>query len=218
MFNVQINNRLKDLKGSKDVFGGVGIIAIGDLFQLQSVMDRYILKDLDNSEYGILAPNLWQEHLKMFELKTLMRQRKSEEFAEIFNQLREGKHTRDDILRIRDRIVQDSSANNLMQIPHLVVQNNKVDEYKVKLHCLAAGVKYTIKAEDSVVGANSAELRDKIMQQIANDPRKTKQVISNLKLAEGERQEFAMNLRIQDGMTNGTGNIVKKISQKSHLE
>lgn len=56
------------------------------------------------------------------------------------------------------------------------------------------------------------------MQQIANDPRKTKQVISNLKLAEGERQEFAMNLRIQDGMTNGTGNIVKKISQKSHLE
>lgn len=176
-------------------------------------MDRYILKDLDNSEYGILAPNLWQEHLKMFELKTLMRQRKSEEFAEIFNRLREGKHTRDDILRIRDRIVQDSSANNFMQIPHLVVQNNKV-----KLHCLAAGVKYTIKAEDSVVGANSAELRDKIMQQIANDPRKTKQVISNLKLAEGERQEFAMNLRIQDGMTNGTGNIVKKISQKSHLE
>lgn len=105
-----------------------------------------------------------------------------------------------------------------MQIPHLVVQNNKVDEYKVKLHCLAARVKYTIKAEVSVVGANSAELRDKIMQQIANDPRKTKQVISNLKLAEGERQEFAMNLRIQDGMTNGTGNIVKKISQKSHLE
>ena len=178
-------------------------------------MDRYILKDLDNSEYGILAPNLWQEHLKMFELKTLMRQRKSEEFAKIFNRLREGKHTRDDILRIRDRIVQDSSANNLMQIPHLVVQNNKVDEYKVKLHCLAAGVKYTIKAEDSVVGANSAELRDKIMQQIANDPRKTKQVISNLKLAEGERQEFAMNLRIQDGMTNGTATLLKRSVRKA---
>ena len=45
----------------------------------------------------------------MFELKTLMRQRKSEEFAEIFNRLREGKHTRDDILRIRDRIIQPSS-------------------------------------------------------------------------------------------------------------
>lgn len=106
----------------------------------------------------------------------------------------------------------------MKNLPRFSTGYNKVDEYKVKLHCLAARVKYTIKAEVSVVGANSAELRDKIMQQIANDPRKTKQVISNLKLAEGERQEFAMNLRIQDGMTNGTGNIVKKISQKSHLE
>ena len=50
MFNVQINNRLKDIKGSKEDFGDVGIIAIGDLFQLEPVMDRYIFKDLDNSE------------------------------------------------------------------------------------------------------------------------------------------------------------------------
>ena len=62
MFNVQINNRLKDIKGSKEPFGGVSIIAIGDLFQLEPVMDRYIFKDLDNSEYAILAPNLWQDY------------------------------------------------------------------------------------------------------------------------------------------------------------
>ena len=42
IFNVQINNRLKDIKGSKYHFGGVSIIAIGDLFQLQPVMDGYI--------------------------------------------------------------------------------------------------------------------------------------------------------------------------------
>ena len=39
MFNVQINNRLKDIKGNSLPFGGVSIIAIGDLFQLQPVMD-----------------------------------------------------------------------------------------------------------------------------------------------------------------------------------
>ena len=47
MFNVQINCRLKDIKGSKEDFGGVSIIAIGDLFQLQPVMDGYIFKDVD---------------------------------------------------------------------------------------------------------------------------------------------------------------------------
>ena len=99
-----------------------------------------------------------------------------------------------------------------MQTPHLFNQNNKVDKYSEKVHHLATGVKYTIKAQDSVVGANSAELRGKIMKQIPNDPRKTRQIISNLKLADLERTELAMNVRIQDGITNGAGNSVKKIS------
>ena len=55
----QINNTLKYIKGSKENFGGVSITAIGNLFQLQPVMDSYIFKDLDNTEYAILAPNLW---------------------------------------------------------------------------------------------------------------------------------------------------------------
>ena len=63
MFNVQINNRLKDIKGSKDDFGGVSIIAIGDFFQLKPVMDGLIFKDFDNSEYGVLTPNLWEKAL-----------------------------------------------------------------------------------------------------------------------------------------------------------
>ena len=58
MFNIQINNRLKDIKGTKEDFGGVSIIAIGDLFQLQPVMDGYIFKDMDSLEYTVLTPNL----------------------------------------------------------------------------------------------------------------------------------------------------------------
>ena len=44
MFNVQINNRLKDIKSSSLTFGGVSIVAIGDLFQLKPAMDGYIFK------------------------------------------------------------------------------------------------------------------------------------------------------------------------------
>lgn len=49
MFNVQFNNRLKDMKGSSVPFGGVSIVAIGDLFQLQPVMDGYIFKHNNNN-------------------------------------------------------------------------------------------------------------------------------------------------------------------------
>jgi hypothetical protein len=54
MFNVQINNRLKYIKGSKDDFGSICMVVIGDLFQLEPVMDRYIFKNLGNSEYAVL--------------------------------------------------------------------------------------------------------------------------------------------------------------------
>ena len=60
MFAIQLNNRLKDSKGCKDDFGGVSFITIGDLFQLEPVMDDYIFKDLQNSVYTVLAPILWQ--------------------------------------------------------------------------------------------------------------------------------------------------------------
>ena len=47
------------------------------------------------------------------------------------------------------------------------------------------------------------------MKQIPNDP-KTKQIVSTLSLAEGERTELAINIRTEDGMANGASNIVKK--------
>ena len=208
MFNVQINNRLKDIKGSKNDFGGVSVIAIGDLFQLQPVMDAYIFKDLDNSQYSILAPNLWQEHFKMFELNEIMRQRESKVFAEILNRLREGNHTDHDILKIKERIINDD--NSLINIPHLFTQNIKVNDFNERVHQAATGEKHTIKSQDSVVGATSSELREKIMRQIPDDPRKTK-IVSNLSLAEGQRTELAMNIRTEDGLTNGAGNVVKQV-------
>lgn len=55
------------------------------------------------------------------------------------------------------------------------------------------GDKYAIKAFDNVVGANSAELRDKNMKQIPLDPRKTMQLAFNLQLDESERTEIAVN-------------------------
>ena len=90
MFAIQLNNRLKDIKVCKDDSGGVCIIAIGDLFQLEPVMDGYIFKDLQNSDYTVLPPSLWQKHFSMFELTEVMQQRDSKLFSELLNRLREN--------------------------------------------------------------------------------------------------------------------------------
>ncbi|XP_028412534.1 ATP-dependent DNA helicase PIF1-like [Dendronephthya gigantea] len=211
MFNVQINNRLKDIKGSNEDFGGVSMVVIGDLFQLEPVMDRYIFKNIDDSQYAVLAPNKWQDHFNMFELQEIMKQKDSKMFAEILNKLREGKQTEDDILKLKERLIRENSIQDPMDIPHLFIQNKKVNKFNERVHNAATVEKFSIKAIDSVIGANSAQLRDKILSQIPDDPRKTKQIVSNLQLSVGERTEIALNIRTDDGMTNGAGNVVKKI-------
>ena len=139
-----------------------------------------------------------------------MRQRESKLFAELLNRLREGKHTASDIANLKYRVVNED-INNPVDAPHLFIQNVKVDELNERVHNRATGNKYQIKAQDSVIGANSSELRNKILTQIPNDPRKTKQLALNLQLAEGERTELVMNIQTEDGMTDGAGNVIKLV-------
>ena len=63
----------------------------------------------------------------------------------------------------------------------------------------------------ALISAHSSELNDKIIRQIPTDPRKTKQLISKLHLAIGERTEIAINVRTDDGLTNGASNVIKFI-------
>lgn len=67
-------------------------------------MDSYIFEDTDDFKYGVLASNLWQQYFKMFELLEIMRQKESKVFAEILNRFREGRHTENDILKLRERL------------------------------------------------------------------------------------------------------------------
>ena len=164
---------------------------------------------MNNDEYGILAPNVWQELFKMFELKQIMRQRESKEFAELLNRLREGNHTNEDIAKLRTRCIALSNPNYPKDAPHLFIQNSKVNDLNCKAHNALTGMNYSIKAHDSVVGAESQELRDKLLKQIPSDPRKTKQLHSILHLAVGEGTEISLNTRTDDGMTNGAGNVIK---------
>ena len=78
--------------GSKEPFGGVSVIAVGDLFQLRPVLDAWIFEN-SKKGYSPLAANIWQQHFQMFELLEVMRQKEDKYFAETLNRIREGEHT-----------------------------------------------------------------------------------------------------------------------------
>ena len=146
-----------------------------------------------------------------------MRQRESKQFAELLNRLREGNHTKEDIAKLKDRSISETSPSYPKDAPHLFIQNAKVNNFNNRAHNALSGTKYSIKAHDSVVGVETQELRDKILKQIPSDPRKTKQLHSVLHVAVGKRTEISLNTRTDDGMANGAGNVIKLI-QLHHID
>ena len=88
--------------GSNKVFGGVSLIAVGDLFQLKPVFDGWVFDDL-RDDYGPLAINLWKEHFQYFCLSGIMRQKEDTKYAEILNRLRIESQTAEDIETLKSR-------------------------------------------------------------------------------------------------------------------
>ena len=59
--------------------------------------------------------------------------------------------------------------NHPLEAPHLFKQNAKVDEISNKAHHALLAAEYTIKAHDSVLGAESQIMKDRIKNQIPTD-------------------------------------------------
>lgn len=207
MFNF-INLRLQEIKGCKKLFGGVSIIAVGDLFQLKPVMDGWIFSQ-PCQNYGPLATNLWRDNFQMFELTEIMRQKDDKEFAEILNRLREGKHTTDDLAKLKGALTTNDSK--LSNIPHLFATRKEVFGFNEKIFSQSSSeMKVVIKAIDWVIGCPNEALHPRILCKVPDDNSKTMGLVSDLQLVIDVPAEITNNVNVQDGVTNGSPCIVKK--------
>ena len=89
MFNF-LNLRLQQIMGTKEPFGGVRLITVGDLFQLKPVFRISGSLKILKMTMVILASNIWKEFFNLFESTEIVRQKDDKEFAELLNRLREG--------------------------------------------------------------------------------------------------------------------------------
>ena len=83
---LEIHRRLQQIKGVSDdkVFGGVSILAVGDLYQLPPVGQAPLFSTVSDCYaqlYG--SGSLWVDHFLMHELTQVMRQRDDHAFSEL---------------------------------------------------------------------------------------------------------------------------------------
>ena len=214
MFNF-LDLRLQQIMGTKEPFGGLSIITVGDLFQLKPVFDNWIFENSKDG-YSALATNLWQQYFQMFELSEVMRQREDKDFAEILNRIREGKHTEADIEVLKKRILNLSPqhANYPINSTHLFSTNMAVDQHNHDIFHKSTNEKVEIKANDIVFGDLSDELKERLKKQIPNDQSKTMGLHSVCSILKDAKYDLTTNVSVVDGMTNGAECILKKIDYR----
>ena len=65
------DQRLKEIFGTEEGFGGLHVIVAGYFFQMAPVRDSYVFKD-DDRGYWPLATNLWTKQMQIYTLTEIM--------------------------------------------------------------------------------------------------------------------------------------------------
>ena len=215
---LEIHKRLQQIKGVSDdkVFGGVSILAVGDLYQLPPVGQAPLFSTVSDCYaqlYG--SGSLWVDHFLILELTEVMRQRGDLAFSELLCRVRTNSCIPDDIRILKSREIPVDAANYPTQALHVYRLNADVDTRNtVMLNSLAPqSAQYTIKATDSVAGETShislSSLSDKRSE--------TGGLHGTLKLAIGARVMLTANVDVADGLVNGArGEVVHVVTNNNN--
>ena len=204
-----INLRLQEICGNSERFGGIHVIAFGDLYQLSPVMDPWIFENL-KSVGGILCPNLWKQNFLYYPLTEIMRQKEDYDFAMILNRIRVGKHTKQDIQILNSRCFSEENEQQSCML-HLYPTNEAVNNYNKKCFGKSSTQKTSVNSLDYFEGIFTLEDKIKILSTISKDISLTGNLCTVLNLGIGLNYELLHNLDVSDGLANGTTAELKYI-------
>ena len=211
---LEIHKRLQQIKGVSDdvTFGGVSILAVGDLYQLPPVGQPLLFSTVSDGYaqlYG--SGSLWIDEFQMIELDEIMRQRGDSTFSELLCRVRTNSCTSADIDILRSREIAPDDPNYPTNALHVYRLNADVDSRNsLMLNKLASSSQqYVINASDSVAGQTSHIC----LSNLSDKRSETGGLHGVLKLAIGARVMLTANVDVSDGLVNGArGEVVDIIT------
>ena len=207
---LHIHQTLKDIFGtpSDQLFAGLSIIVVGDLYQLPPIRRKPVFDEYKNNVFNLCHP--WSV-FKMIELTEIMRQKDDKPFTELLNRLRTATHTEDDLKIIQSRS-SDNSVNNAnypTQALHIFAENAPVDQHNNgHLEQLRTPL-YSLQAIDQYPKNVSKQNIDRVL---ARGRSETGALDSKLLIKVNARVMLTTNIDITDRLINGQMGTVTKVA------
>jgi ATP-dependent exoDNAse (exonuclease V) alpha subunit len=209
---LEVDRRLREIKSTDRLFGGVSMLAVGDLHQLPPVKQKPVFA-VSRSPRMALYGSPWHDYVEMIELTENMRQR-DQQFSEILGRIRIGEQTEDDVSVLSTRLIVVNRESPLypIEVLHIFATNKQCDEHN--LYCLSKlqTPVYRVAAVDSKhdrittsVNVNNLNLK----------PSETGGLRQTLTLAVGARVMLVANVNVSDGLSNGVIGSIRGVIQKN---
>jgi ATP-dependent DNA helicase PIF1 len=152
---LDIHRRLQQIKGvPADVpFGGVSILAVGDLYQLPPVLQPALFSIVSDSYAALYrSGSLWKDDFELFELDEIMRQRGDDQFTQLLCRVRVNACTEDDIDLLQSRVVKQDDPSYPVHALHVYRTNKDVDarNHQMLNSIASADQQYIIKSIDTI--------------------------------------------------------------------
>ena len=216
---LEIHKRLQQVKGvqADNVFGGVSILAVGDLYQLPPVGQAPLFSSVSDCYaqlYG--SGSVWVDNFLMIELTEVMRQRGDHAFSELLCRVRTNSCTSDDIKTLNSREITATTVNYPTQALHVYRLNADVDlQNAFMLNKLAPqSAQFSVKAIDSIAG----QTNHISLSAISDKRSETGGLHGTLKLAIGARGMLTTNVDVSDGLVNGArGQVVHIVTNNNDV-
>ena len=215
---LEIHRRLQQIKGVPNdvMFGGVSVLAVGDLYQLPPVAQSMLFSTVRDSYAQLYkSGSIWQDEFEMLELDEIMRQRGDSAFAELLCRVRTASCTNDDIAVLKSRVVSPDSPDYPSEALHVYKLNADVDEHNDSmLKRIPSTVRrYAVKASDAV----TSQTKHINLTSLSGKRTETGGLHSILNIAVGARVMLTTNVDVSDGLVNGArGEVVHIVTNDNN--
>ena len=192
---LSIHRRLAEIMNSDEPFGGVSVLAVGDLYQLPPV-GHFPIYTPPSDTLAALYGSLWKKHFKIIELTQIMRQKNDVQFANALNRFRTEEQTEEDIELIKTRQVDNLGVPAPPEALHIYALNDDVDAHNEKMLNSLGGQIITIRSIDSKTDQQTGRIENVSLGKKASG------LWEEIKLSIGARVMLTKNVDVTDGLAN----------------
>ncbi|XP_060596137.1 uncharacterized protein LOC132750210 [Ruditapes philippinarum] len=196
-----IHRRLCDIMGNDKPFGGVSILAVGDLLQLPPVLKKSVYS-VPSDKMAAIYGSLWTTYFQIIELTEIQRQKNDVVFAQLLNRVRIGEHTDEDMKLLQSKIVSVSSEHYPLFSTHMFISNSLKNDHNLQMLQKEVTQVFTFKAIDTKKDGQTKQIEQVSFQADAGGMQ------AELKIGISARVVLTTNIDVSDGLVNSAAGKV----------